>query len=92
MPEPRPYAGKPHAEQTKDLWERAGVGIHIRFRIREFGEYLAATVLVGETTCGAHRNVGQLILSRGELAEIHKTFKGGCGLYGWRSDCEIMED
>ena len=90
------YIGKPHPDQTRDLWERVGQGIHLRLRTRPAGEWLAVKVLVGATTDGPHRDAGQLMLTPDELAELHKTFKGGCGFYSvdgrWRSDIEIIEE
>lgn len=92
MVAPDESVGKPHPDQSRALWEQVGQGIHLRLRTRPCGEMRAVRVLVGETTGGPHRDAGQLMLTPGELAELHKTFKGGCGMNGWRSDIEIIED
>lgn len=84
--------GKPHPEQTADLWEQVGHGIHVRLRTRPCGEMLAVKFLIGATTDGYHRNAGQLMLTPAELAEFHRTFKGGCGMHSWRSDIEIIKE
>ena len=92
MVAPGESIGNPHPKQTGDLWERVGQGIHLRLRSRVCGEMRAVRVLIGETTTGKHRDAGQLMLTPGELAELHKTFKGGCGMHGWRSDVEVIEE
>jgi hypothetical protein len=92
MAKPSDSIGKPHPEQTVDLWKEVGKGIHVRLRTRPCGEMLAIKFLIGATTDGPHRDAGQLILTPAEIAEFHRTFKGGCGLHGWRSDIEIIEE
>lgn len=84
--------GKPHPQQTVDLWETVSQGIHVRLRTRPCGEMLAIKFLIGKTTNGPHRDAGQIILEPQELAEFLRTFKGGCGLHGWRTDIEIIAE
>lgn len=84
--------GKPHPEQTMDLWKQVGRGIHVRLRTEPCGEMLAIKFLIGATTSGPHRDAGQIMLTPAELAEFRQTFKGGCGMNGWRSDIEIIEE